>query len=192
MYPSPALQCESSSYGWEGRHSRGSANLPHALHVAQPLKYCFLWREARSQSLQQFTPLFLSSAPAPPLCFLRLCTSFSLPLFYTHTDTRTLKKSLLRTCVLPTGSPLSVWLPTPFILLLELCCFEGPDIVRCSVNLHHSKDVSTMWTDTSNYGQMSRRITIRRMCDGDPFFSLTELKNNVHVQILQYGYFIGQ
>lgn len=89
VYPSPALQHEPSSYGWEGWHSRGSANLPHALHVAQPLKYCSRWREARSQSLQQFTLLFCSR-PTPLLSLSVRSPSFSLSfylLFFTHIRT---------------------------------------------------------------------------------------------------------
>lgn len=76
VYPSPALQRKPSSWGWEGWHCRGSASPPHDLHVAQPLKYCCLWREAKSQSSLSS---LLSSSPAPPLCFLCLCpsTSFS-------------------------------------------------------------------------------------------------------------------
>lgn len=76
VYPSPALQRKPSSWGWEGWHCRGSASPPHDLHVAQPLKYCSLWREAKSQSSLSS---LLSSSPAPPLCFLCLCpsTSFS-------------------------------------------------------------------------------------------------------------------
>lgn len=107
--------------GGEGWHSRGSANLPHALHVAQPLKYCSLWREARSQSLQQFTPLFSS---APPLCFLCLCPSpsFSVP----HTP----KSSLY--CVLPTGSLLSLCVPLtlPFLLRTTLIFFISIKFTR--------------------------------------------------------------
>lgn len=75
--------------------SRESANLPHALHVAQPLKYCSLWRKARSQSLQQFT--LLKSSPAPPLA-----SCLSVPLLH----------SILLDCVARlTGSPLSVCVP---------------------------------------------------------------------------------
>lgn len=79
------------SGGWEGRHSRGSANLPHALHVAQPLKYCCLLRGARSQSLLQFTPLFWSS-PTPllslPVCVLILSLSLSQTFTVLHLTDR--------------------------------------------------------------------------------------------------------
>lgn len=39
--------------------------------------------------------------------------------------------------------------------------------MHSSGNLHHSKDVSTMWTDVSSRGQMRRRIGYIRTCDVD-------------------------
>lgn len=70
VYPSLALPREPScSRGGRGGRRWGSANLPHALHVAQPLKYCSRWTKARSQSLPQFTFL-LSPPPAVALSLL--------------------------------------------------------------------------------------------------------------------------
>lgn len=104
VYPSPALQREPSSWGWEGWHCRGSASPPHDLHVAQPLKYCCLWRGGQESKFTQFTLVFFSS-PTPMFSL-----SVPLYLFLCHTQTHTKKESIVD-CDLLTGSALSVRTP---------------------------------------------------------------------------------
>lgn len=69
--------------------------------------------------------------------------------------------------------------------------------MHSSGNLHHSKDVSTMWTDASNYGQIRRKIRLRRMCDVHVFLfcflhslSVARLGKNLHAKIWQNSYHI--